>query len=217
MMPFIWVLIATRGRLKKLEDTLASLPSQADSYQIEPLIVCDGDLKTYKALPETTTKLLVPEHKGATYCRNYALERTTGPVLYATDDILFHPGAIKNAIEAMGERFPAWDGVVGFTQKGNSFNPAGVALVGQRFLERYPNRHLFFEGYYHFACQEVHRAAQALGKFYLHPYAVLYHRHPSNNPAEIDQTHRDARIRRDQDHALMKQREAAGLIWGITG
>ena len=219
-MSFLWVLIATRGRLKKLDDTLASLPTTALGFQIEPLIVCDGDQESYKVLYDRgglQTVLLIPDHKGQTFCRNYALERTTGSVIYSTDDVLFHPGAIKNAIEAMQQKFPNWDGVIGFTQKGNPFNPAGVALVGQNFLGRYPKRHLFFEGYYHFAAQEVHRAALALGKFYLHPHAVLWHRHPSHHPEEADQTHGEARKFKARDMALKKSRESEGLIWGLTG
>jgi len=218
-MTTVWILISTRGRLQKLRDTLASLPTQAAGRFIEPLVVVDGDIETYRALIDEgrITTLYVPDHKGQTFCRNFALERTRAPIIYAVDDILFHPGAIKNAIEAMDAKFPAWDGVIGFTQKGNPFNPAGVALVGEKFLERYPKRHLFFAGYYHFACQEVHRAAEKLGKFFLHPWAEIYHRHPSHQPKEMDKTHLEARKFKAQDMTLKTERERKGLIWGIDG
>ena len=42
----------------------------------------------------------------------------------------------------------------------------------------------------------------------------MFHYHPCYFKEEMDQTHRDARIKRREDHNLIKQREKAGLIWG---
>lgn len=213
----ITVLVSTRNRLGKLRRMLATLPAEAGEYEVRPLVVCDGDETTYRSLPVDVATLLVPSWRGQTYCRNLALERTQGPVVYATDDILFRPGAIEAAAAEMARLFPAWDGVIGFTQEGNRFNPAGVALVGEPFIVRYPRRHVFFDGYFHFAAQEVHRAALKLGLFSLCAGAVVYHFHPANHPGEVDQTHMDARLRKARDMALKSRREKAGLTWGLSG
>jgi hypothetical protein len=212
----ITVLVSTRNRMAKLTRMLESLPESAGAIEVRPLVVCDGDEATYRALPVGVASLPVPQWRGQTFCRNLALERIRGPVVYATDDITFKPGAIEAAAAEMARLFPAWDGVVGFTQEGNRFNPAGVALVGEPFIARYPRRHLFFEGYFHFAAQEVHRAAVMLGLFSLCAGAVVYHYHPDHHHKELDQTHWDARSRKTRDMALKSRREAAGLTWGIA-
>ncbi|OGD22328.1 MAG: hypothetical protein A2Y70_03050 [Candidatus Aminicenantes bacterium RBG_13_64_14] len=212
----ITVLVSTRNRLKKLQRMLESLPASASGREVRPLVVCDGDEATYRTLPVGIATLLVPEWSGQTRCRNLALERIRGPVVYATDDIVFKPGAIEAAAAEMDRLFPAWDGVVGFTQEGNRFNPAGVALVGEPFIARYPGRHLFFDGYFHFAAQEVHRAASKLGLFSLSAKAVVYHYHPAHHREELDRTHQDARRWKTRDMALKSRREAAGLTWGIS-
>lgn len=212
----ITVLVSTRNRMPKLLRMLGTIPASAMGLEVRPLVVCDGDEATYRSLPVGVPSLLVPEWSGQTFCRNLALERIQGPVIYATDDVVFKPGAVEAAGAAMAKHFPAWDGVVGFTQEGNRFNPAGIALVGEPFLARYPRRHLFFDGYFHFAAQEVHRAAAKLGLFFLSRLAVVYHFHPAHHLEEIDQTHIDARVRKARDMALKSRREAQGLTWGIS-
>jgi len=212
----ITVLVSTRNRKAKLLRMLASLPETAGAREVRPLVVCDGDEATYRSLPVGVPTLLVPEWSGQTRCRNLALERIRGPVVYATDDIVFKAGSIEAAAAEMDRLFPAWDGVVGFTQEGNRFNPAGVALVGEPFIARYPRRHLFFDGYFHFAAQEVHRAASKLGLFSLSAAAVIYHYHPAHHPEEGDQTHLDARAHKARDMALKSRREAHNITWGIS-
>ena len=104
----------------------------------------------------------------------------------------------------------------GFHQIGNSYNPAGVALVGKRFIDRYPGRALFNPAYYHFACQEIHRAAMKLGKFHLEKTAAVKHWHPGFFKKEMDKTHGEARFFREKDLAISRQREKQGTIWGIN-
>jgi len=139
-------------------------------------------------------------------------------VLYATDDIEFKPGAIEAAAESMREHFPDDDGVVGFNQIGKqSFSRTGVALVGQRFLCRYPERKLFYPGYFHFSCQEIDRLASKLGKFHFDERAKLYHYHPNWDRDEMDKTHEEARVHRGKDLRLSRKRRAEKLIWGDNG
>jgi hypothetical protein len=96
-----------------------------------------------------------------------------------------------------------------------TYHPSGIALVGNPFLNRYPERHLFFPGYFHFACQEIQRAGSILNKFYLCENAIAYHFHPDKHPKERDSTHADARIFKARDMKLSADRKARGETWGI--
>lgn len=214
------LIIPTRNRLKKLLRTLATIPESAAGVGIRIAIVCDGDPETAKALmerPERISRLCyVSRNLGNVYCRNLMTQTAEDAVLYGTDDITFHPGAIDRAVEAMRAIYPDDDGVVGFHQENHGhYSRAGVALVGHKFLLRYPEKKLFFPGYFHFACQEIARAGDALGKITLCREAVLTHHHPMQFPDQMDATHVEARRYRARDHELSNKREALGLIWGI--
>ena len=125
------------------------------------------------------------------------------------------PGAIDEAIKEMRRLFPDDDGVIGFTQVNHEkFSIAGVALVGHKFLSRYPNQQLLFPEYFHFSCQEVAYLGEKLGKIALAEKAKLFHYHPSFIRSEADHTHVEARARRLFDNKLSNERYAKGLIWG---
>jgi len=208
------IVIPTRNRMKKLERTLSSIP-ELDYIDIS--IICDEDEDTYSKLLIHGRKVfvtLVHYQRGAVYCRNLITQSVQDGVLYATDDIVFQEGSIEHAFECFNKNFPDDDGVVGFVQEGNTFHPVGIALVEQKFLQRYPDKKLFYPGYFHFACQEIYWLANKFERFVQDPEASVFHYHPCYFKEEMDQTHRDARIKRREDHNLIKQREKAGLIWG---
>jgi glycosyltransferase involved in cell wall biosynthesis len=220
-MNHIDLIIPTRNRLQKLMRTLASIPQAGAGVPLHLIVVCDGDERTAFALLNNGHALhrvvCVEKHSGAVFCRNLVTAKAKDAVLYATDDIEFEPFAIDRAVEAMRRRFPDDDGIVGFNQVNHEkFSPAGVALVGSRFLARYPGKKLFFPGYFHFACQEIARAGRLLGRLYLCPDARLVHHHPSLFRAEVDNTHVEARRFRRADRKLSNAREAAGLTWGVN-
>jgi len=221
----ITVIIATRGRLEKLRRTLVSIPLQANGAAVHVAVACDADEATFHELGkqglrragEVDELVLIPEQRGAVYCRNRLAENVRDAVLWATDDIVFKPRSIEAAAESLSRRFTEEDGVVGFNQVNHKhFNPTGVGIMGQAFLLRYPEKHLFFPGYFHFACQEIHWLATRLGKFHFEPMARLVHHHPSEREfrEEMDQTHADARIFKSRDMALLAQRTEAGEAWG---
>jgi hypothetical protein len=215
------VVIPTRGRIKKLERTLATIPGTVRGIPVVIHVVCDGDKETEKWCIECDRDLAVyflPGHNGAVKCRNHVIRGCTGAVLYATDDIEFNPGAIGWAWASLNEHFPDGDGVIGFHQEGNKYHPTGVALVGQKFLLRYPNKELFNPQYFHFACQEIYWLADKLNRFKTEMKAAIYHWHPATHKdeprAEVDQAHIDARIHKQRDMNLIKARQAAGETWG---
>jgi glycosyltransferase involved in cell wall biosynthesis len=212
------VIIPTRGRRARLERTLKSIPKEAEGIEIKPLVVFDGasEAADFKAIAaQGYEAILFHQHQGAVRCRNQAMAMTEDAIIYATDDIVFQPGSIAEAIRTFKAKFPDDDGAVGFAQIGSSFHPSGIALVGKTFLARYPKRALFFEGYFHFACQEVYELAHHLGRWAAEPKAVVMHYHPDKFPAFRDKTHVEARIHRQQDLDLAKKRKMRGQIWGL--
>lgn len=219
------LVIPTRNRLEKLKRTLMSIPLVPWLYVH---IVCDGDRVTYGALDTDNsslnlTKTLIGNHVGSVGARNAVIPKCPDGVLYGVDDIDFLPGCIEAALEAFNAHFSDDDGVVGICQVDHkNWHPTGVALVGKRFLDRYPGRRLFNPGYWHFAAQEVGWLADKLGRFYQCPEAKIRHYHPDfgrsgkvdPHLATWDQTHKEARVRGVADRALRAERQRKGLIWG---
>ena len=223
----IEVIIATRNRIKKLNRTLISIPGAfkfewgKNEYLvgIDTKLIADGDFETFYHFSQLKYDIeFVEMHCGSVYCRNLLIQKTEHPFIYATDDIEFLPKSIATAYETFFLNFPDGDGMVAFAQVGNrKYNPGGVALIGQKFLNRYPDRKLFYPEYFHFACQEIHMAAEKLGKFILEENAIVHHHNPNLEKHEMDQTHLDARLHKTQDHNMIAHRKSEGLIWGING
>ena len=222
-MKHIDLIIPTRNRWGKLQRCLRSLPKILSQVELNIIIICDGDQETAKNLTasnngQITRIVLVENQKGAVFCRNLMTQCAEDAVLYATDDIEFKRNAIEAAAESMREHFPDDDGVIGFNQIGKQpFSKTGVALVGQQFLCRYPDKKLFYPEYFHFSCQEIDRLASKLSKFHFEERAKLYHYHPGWFRSEWDETHSEARRYRGKDLKLSREREAKKLIWGDNG
>lgn len=219
-MKHITILIPTRNRIAKLKKTLESIP---DLSYIDTLVICDNDEATHTYIRNLCNSRIdslcilaaIGEFSGSVECKNWCTPDVKDGLLYGTDDIIFQENAIQNAFECFNKNFPDDDGVVGFIQEGNAFHPTGVGLVGQKFLQRYPNKKLLFPGYFHFACQEIYDLCNKIGgKFVQAKGATVLHKHPCNYKEEMDQTHQDARIKKREDHDLIKERKAKGLIWG---
>lgn len=215
------IIIPTRNRLAKLNKTLKSIPESAAGVPIRILIAADGDAKTAAVCivdPQIDLTIHVRKHSGSVFCRNLMFPMVPDMVIYGTDDILFEENSIQRAIKTLHKRYPDGDGVIGFHQlQAVKYSIAGCALVGQKFLRRYPDKKLLYPGYLHFSCQEVARAGRILDRIYLDKRAAISHYHPNLYKDEMDKTHNDARRWRERDLRVSKKREANGLTWGING
>lgn len=221
------IIIPTRNRLKKLCRCLDSIPRKGTGLDIQVTIVCDGDAKTATAFigdERVDQVIFLREHRGSVYARNIATQAIEGHVICAVDDMEFMPGAIEEAHRVLMEKYPDGDGVVGFFRadrdyskipKASSGMYAGVALIGQKFLQRYPNRKLFCPEYFLFAAQEVTNLGTKLGKICVADNAKMFH-HAPRKGGGMDQTHIDGRQHRLIDRATKKRRGEAGTIWGDT-
>jgi|GEM_PF-3525131 len=214
------LIIPTRNRWDKLQHCLKSIPKQIPGLILNVIVVCDGDKETaYKLLTSNDGLvdriIFVRDHSGSVYCRNLVTQTVEDALLYAVDDIDFLPDSISIAAEKMQKIFPDEDGVVGFKIiNSHSQSKTGVALIGQKFLCRYPQKKLFYPGYFHFSCQEIERLAVKLGKLHFETKAGINHYHPGFYKSESDNTHAEARIFRRKDQKMSLGRKAKGLIWG---
>lgn len=219
-MKHIDIIIPTRNRYEKLCRCIRSIPESIDTIVHSIIVICDGDHDTIEQLIRDNNGLIskiiyVRDHRGSVFCRNLATQAVEDALIYATDDIEFKEGAIDAAVEAMHKYFPDEDGVIGFNQiNAKSFSMAGVGLVGQKFLRRYPNRKLFYPRYFHFSCQEIERLGNKLNRIKLEEKAAILHYHPAKNLSERDTTHIEARRDRMKDRQISSQRRANKIIWG---
>lgn len=212
------IVIATRNRVDKLRTTLKSIPYNLPGVDI--LVGVDGDTVTKPMVKKEFPHVAVQtfeDHMGSVSVRNRVISEwcTRSSVLYFVDDAEFLPGSLEKAIEDFSAQFPDTDGVVGLTLQGHSFHPTAMAIIGNKFLDRYPHRMPFFPGYWHFACQEVHWLAMKLNKFYLSPAKVIHH-HAAFDKKLVDQTHNEARSHMQYDKDVRTHRKSAGCIWGET-
>ncbi len=202
------LIIATRNRLPSLLKTLASVP---DDWVVH--ICCDGDHNSGVYLTYDYPNVICTHPTvGSVAARNILTADMTDGCLYGADDIIFQQAAC-DLLEQYNATFPNGDGVLGLrqlTNHGTNGHPAAFALVGQRFLERYDGQQLFWPGFYHFACQEVMRLAQKVGRWAYTQDVIVLHKHPA------DQTTNEARIHLQKDHKLIKQREKEEKIWGFS-
>lgn len=215
-------MIATRNRLEKLKRCLRSIEPAAKGLKIIVNVTCDGERQTLDFLARhqrqfnMVDKITATTRRvGAVSCRNAIICKTKDGVLYATDDMTFEPNSIVRAFNTFNDHFRDEDGVVGFRQIPADHHPTGVALVGSAFLDRYEDRQLFYPGYSHFACQEIHWLAKKLGRFVQEKRAVIRHFHPVFFPREMDRTHHEARAQKNADMMLLARRQRKGLIWGL--
>lgn len=211
------IIIPTRNRLRCLRTMLNSIP---DVDFISVRVMSDGDLNTYGNLVHNMTRrnyfrvVLTGDHKGSVYCRNFLTHSVEDGVICAMDNMVFHPGAIERALSIFNKNFPDDDGVLGFR-----FDDIGsctaLALVGQKFLRRYPNKKLFYPGYFHLACQEISALCEKLESIHKKKFLVVDDMVTVSHYKILDQTYDDARKFKKEDLRLKRQRERKGLVWGF--
>ena len=214
-MKHITIIIPTRNRFPKLKRALDSI---LNVKNVDIIVVCDGDESTYKNLSaksfEDIKRILIPKHKGSVYCRNYAMQNVKDGVLCFCDDTTFRSNAVDIALKEFNRYFPDDDGVLGLRQN-HQHHPAGITLIGQKFLNRYPDRQVFNPQYNLFACQEIEWLATHYGKFQMSKDILVNHYHPCFYPNEKDKTHIEGRITKNKDMRLIQERKQKGLIWGL--
>lgn len=231
MIDKVSIVVPTRNRYAKLVRMINSLPFPSRGERsieldgrnvlLELFIMCDKDAGSYKRLSKhhdlfgITFLAVTKIHEGSVSCRNVLIQYVEDALIYATDDIVFQKNAIESAVASMDKSFPDGDGIIGFHQENaSSYCPSGVALVGQKFLLRYPDKKLFNPQYKHFACQEINRLGIITDRIRVDLNAKIFHDHPAFYRESMDETHKEARRWRKHDLEISTARKKMNLTWG---
>jgi len=200
-------------RLGLLISTIRSI--LAGTYKdVCPVVVADGNEKIYKAIKkefkmEQVTAILNPKRKDWVYSMNSMLKNLDSDYyIYASDDLVFPPDCIKNAVAVMEERFPDGDGVVSIGRK----NRCIFGLMGRKFVKRFPDNQVFCPDYIHYCSDsELSGTVKRLGKMTYPPDRECQVKHFRMK----DETWRIARGVRARDRKIRDKRVEKGYQWGI--
>ena len=132
-----------------------------------------------------------------------------GAVLYASDDLIFEPVCISNAVKDLKTRFPDGDGLIGIYQNLRKFCPAAFGLCGRKFIERFPQSQIMNPVYVHYCGDsELWRYAKKHNRFHLCESARVTHIRVK------DQTHQLAHRTLLRDRKIWWPRRDRKLYWG---
>jgi len=215
----VCLIIPTIGRLSSLLNTIKSF--QASSYKATAVIVIvdDGRIEYFRDV-----KNLIAGHKLKNVFLFYNPQRHGWPrsmnkvlkasdfdlYFYGSDDLTFFKNTIKNAVGFMHDYFSDGDGLIGINQNLTQFCPAAFGLVGRKFVDRFPERQLFFPHYVHFCGDsELWHFAKSIDKFKFCPTARVFHDRPRDAGKKLAQTS----LRRDRE-LWWKKKGKASLYWG---
>jgi len=200
-------------RFDLLREELESI--KASTYKdINIIIVVDGDAKLYEKIKRNLTSFNISvirnrKRRGWVASTNRVFKQFLAPYyIYASDDLVFPPDLIKNAMKLMREKFPDGDGVVTLGRR----HKAIFGLIGNKWVERFPSRQVFCPFYTHYGSDPEHtELAHKLERFAFHPNRDLQVKHYRRN----DETRRFSRSSRDHDLALYRDRQERGRLWGV--
>ena len=146
---------------------------------------------------------------------NDYVKRLDTAFLMGADDMVFHKGAIQEAIRSMNIIYPDENGVIGFNQDNlPNHCEAGFTLIGRKFLKHLKSHGLFCPDYKHYyADTELFNYAKAFGRFYYNESARVDHYHFSVT-GEKDSTALISQASREEDKRTAQRRKAIGLLWG---
>lgn len=128
--------------------------------------------------------------------------------IYASDDLIFPPDCIKNAMRTMRKRFPDGFGLVTISKK----NRCPFGLIGRKFVEHFPDRQVFCPDFIHYGGDsELMRTVRELGIFAYPPERDSQVKHFRMK----DETWIFAQRIRTRDRIIFSKRQEKGYQWGI--
>jgi len=200
-------------RLPMLIRTCGTVMAQTHQ-RTKPLVVADGNVEIFNAIRNLDLCALFNETRRDWI---YSINRVVATVpsdfyVYASDDLIFDPDCIKNAMAVMRNKFPDGDGVVSIRQilereKGCS---TAFGMFGTKFADRFPNRAVFCPDYVHYYSDaELGRVAAALNRLAHCENATVKHSRPR------DETWRLAHTVLNRDKTVRQDRRKRGFEWGL--
>ena len=214
------VIIPTHDRIDLIKKTIDSLMN-SDHPELRLWICVDGnrnmirDIKDY--CPDRNLKIVHNKRRmDAVFSYNKILSviDNDGAILNATDDLVFYPKTISTAVDKLKSAFRDTDGVIGLNQyqdgkpKGRKF---AFCLIGNKFINRYPNRQIYCPDYIHFnSDREMGYFAIKYRHFVFLPAARIVHiRIP-------DRTTKLGKAVYMRDKKVYRERQARKLLWGSS-
>lgn len=205
------ILIPTYDRLEPLKKCIKSIVD-SDYKNLSTVIIVDGNKKMLDGLKDEPIEILFnPERMDYVFSINKAMKHTAGDaVLYASDDLLFWPDCISNAVKAMKEHFPDTDGLVVLKQVHKESGSA-FGLLGRKFINRFPDSAVFCPEFIHYAGDtELKRFARSIERFYQCREAIVDHSRPHDNTRTLA---REVKRHDKRTHSRRKERR---FIWGYN-
>jgi len=200
-------------RIPLLTGTIDSI--LASTYKdVYPVIIADGNEEIYKTIKDKYYMRLLGvflnvDRKDWVYSINHALKSLKSDYyIYASDDLIFPPDCIENAVNVMQRDYPDGDGVVSIGRK----NRCVFGLMGNKFINRFPDRQVFCPDYIHYCSDsELLGTVKRLGKLTYPPDRQCQVKHFRMK----DETWRLARRARTRDREIHRERQEKGYQWGI--
>lgn len=211
----VTVTIPTKDRKEKLSKCVASILSST-LHDIKVVILCTNFAKDVEYQPKNhRIEIIQNPDMRVTEAQNFMIRNyAEGHVLPISDDMEFDPAAIGAAQYYLIEFFPDSDGVVGLNTVNFDAKDTSIMLIGEKFINRFPDRKIYFPGYKHFGADtELGNFAKRIGRFQFIRDAMVRHFHPACG-VPLDETHYHGRKYLNEDLKLFEERERGRLVWG---
>jgi len=207
------IIIPTRQRLDRLLHTITSLRDAGATGLTELVIVVDNDPEIYdylKAKHLADILIYNTERLEAVASWNTGAAMANGDYLFTgADDIIFKPGWLDRALEAMQSRNY---GVVAINDMHNGPDgPATHVLINRQFSRDHLGGVLWCPHYVHyFIDTEVKIRAATIGRFHWCKEAIVEHQHPAAGKAKNDSLYQESQKWWEQDERTFNERQKAG-------
>jgi len=222
------IIIPAYMRFKSLKRTMKSI-RESDHKDIYTIIIMDGfQDERYEQFKDDETEVRQNvERKGWIYSMNETLKHLCDSppqhplesgYFYGADDIVFYPDCISRLVKAMKEIFPTGDGLVSTKQhlilSREKIKPkkcgGAFALMGRKFVDRFPNKEAFCPEYFHgSADREIRNFAVQAGIYHFCQDAIVLH-----DRSKKDECRKLRKAAQPKDHEVRRERWAKELVWG---
>ena len=191
---------------------------QAGTYKdIHIVVVVDGNRELYETIErgvkkrylDNVTVIMNEKRMDWVFSINRVFKEFDSEYyIYASDDLVFPPTCIEDAMKMMQEKFPDGFGLVSLWRR----NKAIVGLIGRRFVEYFPKREVLCPDYIHYSSDaECFRIAEKMGKLARRPKDGFRIKHYTIK----DDTQNLAQEARKKDTEVCNERADKGYEWGI--
>jgi glycosyltransferase involved in cell wall biosynthesis len=207
------VLLPTTGRPQRAEKSVQQLRDTTQGYQLEIIAAVDADEETARLLDPIVDVLLYEEEfRGNSKAWNDCLEVSTGdPVVFAADDLVWHPGWLDAALGRLAAFEDGW-GLVGFNDGHWTANLSTHYLMSRRFIVEVLGGVVAWDFYPHsFNDLETCERSKRAGRYAWCEEAIVRHEHWTFGDRSKDATDDIGLDRHGEAQQRYNERAAAGF------